>query len=103
MILALEDGLSMPAAVSRIVAQSKTFLTQACGASVLAFGHAGVPRREAAELHIEDSVGLVFAQVETIYQARAGDINIGRRTNRFYHRIQVIESDEQSFEDVLSF
>jgi hypothetical protein len=40
MILALEDGLSMPAAISRLVAQSKTFLTQACGASILAFGHA---------------------------------------------------------------
>lgn len=40
MIMALEDGLSMPAAISRIVAQSKTFLTQACGASILAFGHA---------------------------------------------------------------
>ncbi len=40
MILALEDGLSMPAALSRIVARSKTFLTQAWGASILAFGHA---------------------------------------------------------------
>lgn len=40
MILALEDGLSMPAAISRLVARSKTFLTQACGASILAFGHA---------------------------------------------------------------
>ena len=40
MIMALEDGLSAPAAVSRLVAQSKTFLTQACGASVHAFGHA---------------------------------------------------------------
>ncbi len=40
MILMLEDGLSMPAAVSRIVAKSKTFLTQACGASIMAFGHA---------------------------------------------------------------
>ena len=40
MIMALEDGLSMPASISRIVAQSKTFLTQACGASILAFGHA---------------------------------------------------------------
>lgn len=40
MILALEDGLSMPVAISRLVAQSKTFLTQACGASILAFGHA---------------------------------------------------------------
>ena len=40
MILMLEDGLSGPAAISRIVAQSKTFLTQACGASIMAFGHA---------------------------------------------------------------
>lgn len=40
MILALEDGLSMPAMLSRVVARSKTFLTQACGASILAFGHA---------------------------------------------------------------
>jgi hypothetical protein len=40
MILMLEDGLSMPAAISRIVSKSKTFLTQACGASVMAFGHA---------------------------------------------------------------
>ena len=40
MIMALEDGLSSPAAISRIVARSKTFLTQACGASIMAFGHA---------------------------------------------------------------
>jgi citrate synthase len=40
MILALEDGLSAPAAMSRIVAHSKTFLTQAAAASILAFGHA---------------------------------------------------------------
>jgi hypothetical protein len=40
MILALEDGLSMPAGLSRLVAMSKTFLTQACGAAILAFGHA---------------------------------------------------------------
>ncbi len=40
MVLMLEDGLSSPAAISRIVARSKTFLTQACGASIMAFGHA---------------------------------------------------------------
>jgi len=40
MILGLEDGLSLPAVVARTVAQSKTFLTQACCASILAFGHA---------------------------------------------------------------
>ncbi|MBN2293073.1 MAG: hypothetical protein JXM70_11645 [Pirellulales bacterium] len=40
MILSLEDGLSIPAVMARMVAQTKTFLTQACGASILAFGHA---------------------------------------------------------------
>ena len=40
MILSLEDGLSVPAVMSRMVAKTKTFLTQACGAAVLAFGHA---------------------------------------------------------------
>ncbi len=40
LILSLEDGLSMPAIMSRLAARSKTFLTQACGASILAFGHA---------------------------------------------------------------
>jgi citrate synthase len=40
MILALDDGLSSPAALSRIVSSSQTLLTQAAGASILAFGHA---------------------------------------------------------------
>lgn len=39
MILSLDDGLSPPAILTRIVAQTKTILTQAAGASVLAFGH----------------------------------------------------------------
>jgi len=40
LILSLEDGLSMPAVMSRLVGRSKTFLTQACGSAILAFGHA---------------------------------------------------------------
>ena len=40
MILSLEDGLSAPAAMSRIIASGKTYLTQAAGGSILAFGHA---------------------------------------------------------------
>lgn len=40
MILALEDGLSPPVAISRMIAKSNTYLTQAAGASILAFGHA---------------------------------------------------------------
>ena len=40
MVVILEDGLSSPAGVARIVASGKTILTQAAGASILAFGHA---------------------------------------------------------------
>jgi citrate synthase len=40
LILSIDDGLSLPALLTRIVASTKTILTQAAGASVLAFGHA---------------------------------------------------------------
>ena len=40
MVCMLEDGLSSPANISRIVASGKTLLTQAAGSSILAFGHA---------------------------------------------------------------
>ncbi|MEN6438499.1 MAG: citrate/2-methylcitrate synthase [Syntrophobacter sp.] len=40
MILSLDDGISPPAMITRIVASTKTILTQAAGASVVAFGHA---------------------------------------------------------------
>ncbi len=40
MVVMLEDGLSSPAGIARIVASGKTILTQAAGASILAFGHA---------------------------------------------------------------
>jgi len=40
MILCLDEGLSTPVAISRFVAQGDNLLTQAVGASVLAFGNA---------------------------------------------------------------
>jgi len=40
LILGLEDGLSSSAAMARIAAKSNVYLTQAAGASILAFGHA---------------------------------------------------------------
>jgi hypothetical protein len=40
LILSLDDGLSPPAVITRIVANTRSILTQAAGASVLAFGHA---------------------------------------------------------------
>ena len=40
MVVMLEDGLSSPANIARIVASGKTILTQAAGSSILAFGHA---------------------------------------------------------------
>lgn len=75
MIMMLEDGLSGPAAISRIVAQSKTFLTQACGASIMAFGHAYgayssfgnrlenyIKRAEIEKLTLSDAAGLLVKE-----------------------------------------
>jgi len=39
MVCMLEDGLSSPANIARVVASGKTLLTQAAGSSILAFGH----------------------------------------------------------------
>ncbi|MCL2293787.1 MAG: hypothetical protein FWC36_02825 [Spirochaetes bacterium] len=39
MVLGLEDGLSNPALIARLITRGKSYLTQACGGSVLAFGH----------------------------------------------------------------
>ena len=39
-LVGLEDGLSNPALIARIVARGKSYLTQAAGASVFAFGEA---------------------------------------------------------------
>ena len=40
LLVGLEDGLSNPALVARLVARGKSYLTQAAGASVFAFGEA---------------------------------------------------------------
>lgn len=83
MILALEDGLSMPAAMSRIVAQSKTFLTQACGASILAFGHAygaysAFGNRLLAYLKRGKEAGQSLAQTaETLVRENLNDESLG--------------------------
>jgi citrate synthase len=83
MILALEDGLSMPAMLSRIVARSKTFLTQACGASILAFGHAYGAYSAFGNMLIEglakvEAEGKTMAEVaEALVQERLGDPALG--------------------------
>jgi len=73
MILALEDGLSMPALMSRLVAKSKTFLTQAAGASILAFGHA-YGAFSAFGNRLEDS--LVKAEAENISLSEMAEIMV---------------------------
>jgi len=83
MIMALEDGLSGPAVMSRIVAQSKTFLTQACGASILAFGHAygaysAFGNRLEAYLQLAEKEGLSLAQAaERLVQENLHDEALG--------------------------
>ncbi|MEX0331111.1 MAG: citrate/2-methylcitrate synthase [Puniceicoccaceae bacterium] len=70
LILSLEDGLSMPAAMSRLTARSKTFLTQACGASILAFGHA-YGAYAAIGTRLADSLKKVHAGEVTLEEAAA--------------------------------
>jgi citrate synthase len=82
MILTLEDGLSMPAALSRIVARSKTFLTQACGASILAFGHAygafsafgNMLTESLARVEVD---GKTMEQVAVELAQKSGDLALG--------------------------
>lgn len=83
LILSLEDGLSMPAIMSRLAARSKTFLTQACGASILAFGHAygaysafGNMVLEAVERAEKDSTPMDQA-AEDLVRKKLGDPALG--------------------------
>ena len=83
LILSLEDGLSMPAAMSRMTARSKTFLTQACGASILAFGHAygaysafGNMLLEALEKAESEGKGMEAAATELV-ATKLGDPALG--------------------------
>lgn len=83
LILSLEDGLSMPAAMSRMTARSKTFLTQACGASILAFGHAygaysafGNMLLEALEKAESEGKGMKAAAQELV-ASKLGDPALG--------------------------
>ncbi len=83
LILTLEDGLSMPAAMSRMTARSKTFLTQACGASILAFGHAygaysafGNMLLEALEKAESEGKGMEAAAQELV-ASKLGDPALG--------------------------
>jgi len=39
MVVIFEDGLSNPALIARLIARGKSYVTQACGGSILAFGH----------------------------------------------------------------
>ncbi len=40
LVIMLDDGLSNPALLARAIARGKNYITQSCGGSVLAFGHA---------------------------------------------------------------
>ncbi len=40
LVVMLDDGLSNPAVLARAIARGKNYITQSCGGSVLAFGHA---------------------------------------------------------------
>jgi len=83
MVCMLEDGLSSPANISRIVAGGKTILTQAAGSSILAFGHAYGAYQEIGKLMDgilarQEKEGKPLAEVvEAVVKTRLDDPALG--------------------------
>ncbi len=65
------------------------------GLDLLAF-----ERGQAAQLHVEDGIGLQLGQLEALHQFCAGRFHIGRGADEVDDLIQILERDQISFEDV---
>ena len=104
MVLALEDGLSMPASISRLVGRSKTFLTQAAGASILAFGHA-YGAFSAFGNRLEEYSEIEWLYISANYCDEPGEISVeirveyewGEMEDMFYY--PVITWDADTFDE----
>ncbi|MCX5822934.1 MAG: hypothetical protein NTY86_05355, partial [Deltaproteobacteria bacterium] len=83
MVCMLEDGLSSPANIARVVASGKTLLTQAAGSSILAFGHAYGAYQEIGRLMDgilgrQEKEGKPFSEVvEAVIGTRLNDPALG--------------------------
>ena len=63
---------------------------------------AALQRGQAAQLHVEDGLGLLLGQLEARLQVGGRGVAVLRPANRIDHGVEVIEGDGQAFEDVLA-
>ncbi|MEZ5228066.1 MAG: hypothetical protein R2710_15760 [Acidimicrobiales bacterium] len=57
-------------------------------------------RRQPAEPELEDPLGLLVAQRELVHEPFAGLTRIGRGADDRHHQIDVVDRDQQAFDDV---
>ncbi len=57
-------------------------------------------RRQTAQLHVEDRLGLQVGQLETLHQPFFGHVGIRRLADGLDHLVQVGQGDQQAFQDV---
>ena len=60
----------------------------------------GLERTQPAQRHVEDGVGLDLAQLEALDEAGAGVGGVGRPPDDPDHLVDVVDGDDQAFEDV---
>ena len=56
---------------------------------------------QAAQLQIQNGVGLLFGEAKVEHQLLAGIFGIGRASNRFNYRIQLLDGLQQPLQNVL--
>ena len=69
---------------------------------LLVLGHDFVAfqAREALQTHVEDGAGLNLAQRKSLDELPAGHLPVARAANEGNHLVEVVEGDEQTFQDV---
>ena len=60
----------------------------------------GLEGGQALEAHIEDGLSLFTAQFELFYKSGSGDVGVGRSADQCDHGIEVVERNQQAFENM---
>ena len=60
----------------------------------------GLERGEPREAHVEDRLRLDLRERELLHQAGASDVRVVGRADQLDHRVEIVERDQQSLEDV---
>ncbi len=67
---------------------------------VLVLDLAALQRSQAAQRQVEDRLGLDLAQLEAVHQLVAGGLGVLRGANQLDYRVEILERDQQAFQNV---